>query len=94
MARFFSFALLFLALVSAALANVRPKPVKKEYQLAINCVCCDVRNMNFICSPGKLAPGQALASSLIQSTVNGGGNNSVSIKLQEIRKAETGASRD
>ncbi|KAH9403541.1 hypothetical protein TYRP_014720 [Tyrophagus putrescentiae] len=67
MARFFSFALLFLALVSVGLANVRPKPVKKEYQLAITGDGCGVKNMNLICSTGTVAAGNMVKSPLLKS---------------------------
>ena len=95
MARFFSFALLFLALVSVGLANVRPKPVKKEYQLAITGDGCGVQNMNLICSTGIVAAGNMVKSPLLKSQVSSGGKDSVYIKLAEITKAVlTGASRN
>ena len=95
MAQFLSFALLFLALVSFALANVRPKPVKKEYQLAITGNGCGLQNMNLICSAGEVAAGNMVKSPLLKSHVSSGGKNSVYIKLAEITKAVlTGASQN
>ncbi len=97
MAQLFSFEFLFLALVSAALANVRPKPVKKEYQLAITGDGCGVQNMNLICSSGnfsKILFRPLVKRPFLKSQVSSGGKNYIYIQLAEIRKFFTGASRN
>lgn len=99
MAQILSFTFLFLALaVSATQANVRPKPVKKEYQLSITGDGCGVQSMNLICNTGnfsKILFRPLVKRPILKSQVSIGGKNSIYIQLAEIRNFfATGASRN
>ena len=103
MARFFSFAILLLAMVASALAmhRVVPKPVLsshdvavKKYQLTVSGASCGAPKLNLICQAGQ-KPEEAELKKVVQSVFLNGQNNIVNIALDEItvKKADLGASR-